>query len=319
MKRESFFLIFHGIVLAFGFGLVITGYGLFCRITSSDLSVRQTQHNGILFFSSEKLDVAEIDIIVQNLNVEENSAEVNIVIAVYSPPPSFVFGFQFPHMLISNSSRLNSTYVREWDSSVAYIVFSSNEFLYYSKTLHVTWKGCLHRQSFSRYSIDVPFEYFPSTEMIKETLMSEVQTLNMWNINRYNLAIMPPEDGPIVFVSPQPSVAYYATSSRLGEAALYFNLRDMQSSIQSFGASRGQYIELIGIRADFEIVSLVAQQNIHMFLSGLFLGTGIPLAISSLYELIKMWPRSAVRKVCVPQNMPCHMTPSSESIRAKKI
>jgi len=122
--------------------------------------------------------------------------------------------------------------------------------------------------------------------------MSEIHTLDMWFIDRYDVAIMPPEGSTIIYVSPQPLVAYYVTSSSLGEAALYFSLMDMQKSIHNFGAARGQWIELLSIRADFEIVSLVAQQNVNMFLSGLYLGTGIPLVISSLFEFLKLWPRS---------------------------
>lgn len=253
--------------------------------------------NGVLAFSSMQAQVSWAHLGLQRLSVKNGTAETWLDY-VLDLKPGFapgeqIGGFQVPYSVTSGNFTVNvsgeknnqATLLDQGTISVeepakATIVYGKFQVpadtVFCRLSLYFTWEGLSVREGFSDYVLIVPFAN------ANETVHSKVyeccpNALALFDNVPFVVEIAIPDDCEFKGSFPTPDAQDIYTGKPQGNLVWYFNNT----------APRWQAPFSNQFRVDFEVPSDTELRNRLFFDSGLYMGLGISLVFSGVYEGLK--------------------------------
>jgi hypothetical protein len=258
-----------------------------------------TAPNGVLVFSSVQAQVSWAHLGLQSISVKNSTAgeawlDYDLVLQPGYAPGEHIGGFQVPYSVESGdfTVTINSgqgdnqaTILEQGAISIeepakATIVYG--RFLIPAGTvschlfLCFTWEGLFAREGFSSYSLMIPFAN------ANETIHSKVyeccpNAVALFDDVHFMVEIGIPNDCEFKGSFPAPDTQEIATGKPQGNLIWYYNNT----------ATRWPMPSSNQFRVDFEVPSDAELRNRLFFDSGLYMGLGISLVFSGVYEGLK--------------------------------
>lgn len=258
-----------------------------------------TAPNGVLVFSSMQAQVSWAHLALQRIYVKNSTAgeawlDYALDLQPGYVPGEHIGGFQVPYSVESGNFTVTinsgqgdnqATILDQGSISVeepakATIVYS--KFLvpagtvYCSLRLYFTWEGLFVREGFSSYSLMIPFAN------ANETVHSKVyeccpNAVALFDKVPFMVVIGIPNDCEFKGSFPAPDVQEITTGKPQGNLVWYYNNT----------ATRWPMPSSNQFRVDFEVPSDAELRNRLFFDSGLYMGLGISLIFSGVYEGLK--------------------------------
>ena len=258
-----------------------------------------TAPNGVLAFSSMQARVSWAHLALQWISVKNRTAgeawlDYDLVLQPGYAPGEHIGGFQVPYSVKSGNfnvavnsgqgdnqaSILDQGTISVEEPAKATIVYG--KFLIPAGTvschlfLYFTWEGLFVREGFSSYSLMIPFAN------ANETVHSKVyeccpNAIALFDNVPFMIVIGIPNDCEFKGSFPAPDVQEITTGKPQGNLVWYYN----NTATQWPMPSSNQF------RVDFEVPSDAELRNRLFFDSGLYMGLGISLVFSGVYEGLK--------------------------------
>jgi hypothetical protein len=304
------------VLMIVGIGLAVKGWCLRASL-GVEPPPRRGESGGFLLFGSQfinRSDISEIYLKVDHLDLISNTATVNIHVsfsAWFSPTETLVFGAQVPHNftgldlwvemqrdLPTGSESVHaptcghSRFVAcmparapVGDLSYFYAVVnrSSETGGLFSKFIfeaNFLWHNCSQRYSFTDFSLVVQFSFdFDFDRYTLNPFVVLPLSTSEARISRLSLAL--PRESRLMALNPGADMHTFANDT----FSYIWDVR--KRSIAPLVASTA-------FALDFEMNNLVEEKEERLFDSALYLGLGIPTAISSISSLAT-WYTSPLR------------------------
>ncbi len=281
-------------------GIMIAAFGalLYPRSTPTSPSQPYAQRQGFLLFSSEALksDLSSLHYSIHDINYEKRCADVSVwaklsIMKRMNNGSAFlvlqVLGEANETSFLMNESPLenfggNVNVTRSESEGVSYIVAEmprTNMSDLCVVKIDFKWSRILDRVGVFKYMLVVPFNVafpdfihdvgLPEEAIRGDGLLIPDESLSM------NMSMAKPTNSTISQILPAPDNQGFAYNK------IWFNW-----DIKSRSDSRG--FASVVISLDFESDSMKSQFETSLFYSGLLVGIGIPISVSSLLELLKI-------------------------------
>jgi len=255
--------------------------------------------NGVLVFSSMQAQVTWAHLALQRISVKNLTAgeawlDYDLLLQPGYAPGEHIGGFQVPYSVrsgnftvtinsgqgLSQATILDQGTILVEEPARAAIVYA--KFLIPAGTvschlfLYFTWEGLFVREGFSSYSLMIPFAN------ANETVHSKVyeccpNAVALFDNVPFMVAIGIPNDCEFKGSFPAPDIQEITTGKPQGNLVWYYNNTATQWSMPSSNQ----------FRVDFEVPSDAELRNRLFFDSGLYMGLGISLVFSGVYEGLK--------------------------------
>ena len=254
--------------------------------------------NGVLAFSSMQAQVSWAHLGLQRLSVKNGTAETWLDYTLFLQPGfapgEQTSGFQVPYSVTSSNFTVNvnsghgdnqATLLDQGTISVeepakATIVYGRflvpADTVFCRLSLYFTWEGLFVREGFSSYALTIPFAN------ANETVHSKVydccpNALALFDDVPFMVEVGIPYDCEFKGSFPVPDTQEITTGKPQGNLVWYFNNTATRWSMPSSNQ----------FRVNFEVPSDAELRNRLFFDSGLYMGLGISLVFSGVYEGLK--------------------------------
>ncbi len=254
--------------------------------------------NGVLVFSSMQAQVSWAHLGLQGLSVKKATSEAwldyTLDLQPGFAPGEHIGGFQVPYSVSSGNLtvKVNSghganqaalldqgTLLIEGPAK-ATIVYAKflvpADTIFCSLSLYFSWEGLSAREGFSDYALMIPFAND------NETVHSKVyeccpNAVALFDNVPFVIEVAIPDECEFKNSFPAPDTQEIMTGKSQGQLVWYFNNT----------AARWQAPSSNQFRVDFEVPSDAELRNRLFFDSGLYMGLGISLVFSGVYEGLK--------------------------------
>lgn len=258
-----------------------------------------TAPNGVLAFSSMQVRVSRAHLALQWISVKNRTAgeawlDYDLVLQPGYAPGEHIGGFQVPYSV--KSGNFNVTVDSGQGNSQANILEQgtisveepAKTTIVYGKflipagtvschlSLYFTWEGLFVREGFSSYALMIPFAN------ANETVHSKVyeccpNAIALFDDVSFTVEVGIPYDCEFKGSFPAPDTQEITTGKPQGNLVWYFNNTATKWSMPSSNQ----------FRVDFEVPSDTELRNRLFFDSGLYMGLGISLIFTGVYEGLK--------------------------------